>query len=150
MIGYKGYWYGKEVEGRFTDIDTLFISDLTEIAEEGMDAVIDKIPAHVYFCATAIQQMIGGIEGFDWSTIFKLKDDKTFISIEVTPSMLEQVPPMVRIHCHILLMITEPSAALLKETDTIKVVYNDYSLLCTTVHNMQRVTPDNYKFDTYE
>jgi len=57
---------------------------------------------------------------------------------------------MVRIHCHMLLMITEPSAALLKETDTIKVVYNDYSLLCTTVHNMQRVTPDNYKFDTYE
>ena len=32
MIGYKGYWYGKEVEGRFTDIDTLFISDLTSIS----------------------------------------------------------------------------------------------------------------------
>jgi hypothetical protein len=150
MIGYKGYWYGKEVEGRFTDIDTLFISDLTEIAEEGLAGVVDKIPAHVYFCSTAVQQMINGIEGFDWETIFLLKDNTTFISIEVTPSMLARVPAMIRIHCHILLMITEPNASLLKETDTIKVVYNDYSLLCTTVHNMQRVTPDDYKFDSYE
>ena len=149
MIGYKGYWYGKEVEGRFTDIDTLFISDLTEIAELGI-ACIDNIPAHIYFCSTAVQQLVYGIEGFNWETIFALKDNTTFISLEATPSMLSQIPPMIRIHCHILLMITEPTASLLKETDTIKVVYNDYSLLCTTVHNMQRVTPDDYKFDTYE
>ena len=149
MIGYKGYWYGKEVEGRFTDIDTLFISDLTEIAELGI-ACIDNIPAHIYFCSTAVQQLVYGIEGFNLETIFALKDNTTFISLEATPSMLSQIPPMIRIHCHILLMISEPNASLLKETDTIKVVYNDYSLLCTTVHNMQRVTPDDYKFDTYE
>ena len=28
MIGYKTHWYGKEVEGRFTDIETLFIADM--------------------------------------------------------------------------------------------------------------------------
>jgi hypothetical protein len=149
MIGYKGYWYGKEVEGRFTDIDTLFISDLTEIAEKGITS-IENIPAHIYLCSTAVQQLIRGIEGFGWETIFALKDNVTFFSIEATPSMVGQIPPMIRIHSHILLMISEPAASLLKETDSIKIVYNDYSLLCTTVHNMQRVTPDDYKFDTYE
>jgi hypothetical protein len=37
-----------------------------------------------------------------------------------------------------------------KQTDSIKVVYNDYSLYCTTVHNMQQVLPDDYKFDRFE
>ena len=47
----------------------------------------------------------------------------------------------------ILLMLDCEDAALLKKTDSIKVVYADYSLYCTTVHNMQHVTPDDYKFD---
>jgi hypothetical protein len=54
---------------------------------------------------------------------------------------------MIRIRAHILLMITCKDAGLLKPTDSIKVVYDDYSLYCNTIHNMQHVTPNDYKFD---
>jgi hypothetical protein len=79
-----------------------------------------------------------------------MMSDKQFISIEVEPGMIDKIPPMIRIRAHILLMLNEKDAGLLKKTDSIKVVYNDYSLYCTTVHNMQQVLPDDYKFDRFE
>lgn len=138
MIGYRTHWYGKEVEGRFTDIETLFVSD-TKALQEKL-----QVPAHVYFCSPATEQLI---EQNDWSNMFDLISDNTFVTIEATPGMVEQIPPMIRIRAHILLMLNCSDAGLLKKTDSIKVVYADYSLYCTTVHNMQQVTPDDYKFD---
>jgi hypothetical protein len=141
MIGFKGYWYGKEVEGRYTDIDTLFISDFKALP---VNFTIEQ--PHVYFCSGAVQQLI---DENKFDTIFDMLTSR-IISLEVTPGMLEKIPAMLRIHCHILLMISATDAGLLKKTDSIKVVYDDYSLYCTTVHNMQQVTPNDYKFDTYE
>jgi len=138
MIGYRTHWYGKEVEGRFTDIETLFISDIKSLQEKL------EVPAHVYFCSPATAQLI---KQDDWKSMFDLISDNTFVTIEATPGMVEQIPPMIRIRTHILLMLNCTDAALLKKTDSIKVVYADYSLYCTTVHNMQQVTPDDYKFD---
>lgn len=138
MIGYKTHWYGKEVEGRFTDIETLFIAD--------MKATYEKLTpcAHIYICSPATQQLV---DRKAWSSIFDMITDTTFVTIEVTPGMLKHIPPMIRIRAHVLLMLECEDAALLKKTDSIKVVYADYSLYCTTVHNMQHVTPDDYKFD---
>jgi len=138
MIGYRTHWYGKEVEGRFTDIETLFISDIKALYEKL------EVPAHVYFCSPATEQLI---KQDDWMNMFELISDNTFVTIEATPGMVEQIPPMIRIRAHILLMLNCTDAGLLKKTDSIKVVYADYSLYCTTVHNMQQVTPDDYKFD---
>jgi len=138
MIGYRTHWYGKEVEGRFTDIETLFISDIKALYEKL------EVPAHVYFCSPATAQLI---KQDDWMNMFELISDNTFVTIEATPGMVEQIPPMIRIRAHILLMLNCTDAGLLKKTDSIKVVYADYSLYCTTVHNMQQVTPDDYKFD---
>ena len=138
MIGYRTHWYGKEVEGRFTDIETLFISDIKALQEKL------ELPAHVYFCSPATEQLI---KQSDWSNMFDLISDNTFVTIEATPGMVEHIPPMIRIRAHILLMLNCADAGLLKKTDSIKVVYADYSLYCTTVHNMQQVTPDDYKFD---
>ena len=138
MIGYRTHWYGKEVEGRFTDIETLFISDIKALQEKL------EVPAHVYFCSPATSQLI---KQDDWTNMFDLISDNTFVTIEATPGMVEHIPPMIRIRAHILLMLNCTDAALLKKTDSIKVVYADYSLYCTTVHNMQQVTPDDYKFD---
>ena len=138
MIGYRTHWYGKEVEGRFTDIETLFIADVK--------AMYKKLTpcAHIYFCSPATEQLI---KNQSWDSVFAMITDTTFVTIEVTPGMLKHVPPMIRIRAHILLMLDCEDAALLKQTDSIKVVYADYSLYCTTVHNMQQVTPDMYKFD---
>jgi len=140
MIGYRTHWYGKEVEGRFTDIETLFISDLKAYNE----ILPDKETAHVYYCSNATSQLIATAA---WANIFREISDTTFVTIEVTPGMLEKIPPMIRIRAHILLMLDCKDASLLKKTDSIKVVYAPYSLYCTTIHNMQQVTPDDYKFD---
>jgi len=139
MIGYRTHWYGKEVEGRFTDIETLFISDII-----GFDKIATNSVAHVYFCSNATSQLIAN-DG--WDMIFRMISDTSFITIEVTPGMLEKIPPMIRIRAHILLMIDCTDVGLLKKTDSIKVVYAPYSLYCTTIYNMQHVTPDDYKFD---
>jgi hypothetical protein len=148
MIGYKSVWFGKEVEGRFTDVETMFVSDFNTLI---LGHEHWKPVAHVYICSPATRQLIdGNLKGFNWDNIFNMMSDKQFVSIEVEPGMLEKIPPMIRIRAHILLMLNEKDAGLLKKTDSIKVVYNDYSLYCTTVHNMQQVLPDDYKFDRFE
>jgi hypothetical protein len=145
MIGFKKYWFGKEVEGRFTDVETLFIADIYAAYEDG---VFEDMPAHIYVCSLATEQLISDEHSeMNWNKLFNLIDQKTFISIEATPEMIYDIPPMLRIHCHIMLMISSPEAGMLKKTDSIKLVYDDYSLYCTTVYNMQRVAPDDYKFD---
>ena len=40
--------------------------------------------------------------------------------------------------------------SLLKQNDSVKLVYDDYKLYCASIQNMQKVTPDNYKYDIYE
>ena len=148
MIGYKSVWFGKEVEGRFTDVETMFVSDFTELLSGNIQF---KPVAHVYICSPATRQLIdGSVKKFNWDNVFNMMSDKQFVSIEVEPGMIDKIPPMIRIRAHILLMLNESDAGLLKKTDSIKVVYNDYSLYCTTVHNMQQVLPDDYKFDRFE
>ena len=148
MIGYKSVWFGKEVEGRFTDVETMFVSDFNELLQGN---VITKPVAHVYICSPATKQLVNNeLKGFDWGNLFNMMSEKQIVSIEVEPGMLEKIPPMIRIRAHILLMLNEKDAGLLKKTDSIKVVYNDYSLYCMTVHNMQQVLPDDYKFDRFE
>ena len=148
MIGYKSVWFGKEVEGRFTDVETMFVSDFNTLL---LGIYYIKPVAHVYICSPATRQLVdGNLKGFNWDNIFNMMSDKQFVSIEVEPGMLEKIPPMIRIRAHILLMLNEKDAGLLKKTDSIKVVYNDYSLYCTTVYNMQQVLPDDYKFDRFE
>ena len=149
MIGYKSIWYGKEVEGRFTDIETCFIADFTPLVY-GTQRI--KPMPHIYICSPATEQLVNDSKSkdFNWQNIFNMITDTQFVSIEVTPGMLERIPPMIRIRAHILLMLDCRDAALLKQTDSIKVVYGDYKLYCTTVHNMQSVNPDDYKFDRYE
>ena len=68
-------------------------------------------------------------------------------TIEVQPGMLKHIPAMVRVYAHIMFMMEAEDASLLKENDSIKVLYADYSLYCTSIQNMQHVTPDDYKFD---
>ena len=151
MIGYKDYWYGKECEGRLTDVETLFIADIESLWEQ------ETIPGgtnspHIYFCSGAVQQMIqdsSEIINWEWLDEYIEKWNK-IITLEVTPGMLKDIPPMIRIKTHIMYMMNEEDVRLLKKNDSIKVVYDDYSLYCTSIQNMQHVTPDDYKHDRHE
>ena len=149
MIGFRKYWYGKECEGRLTDVETLFIAD---IRVKGVD--IEKMP-HIYFCSGAVEQLITNDmknqSQLDWDWMNKFIDRTGItISLECTPGMLKDVPPMIRIKTHIMYMMNEEEVGLLKKNDSIKVIHAPYSLYCASIQNMQKVTPDDYKYDRYE
>ena len=149
MIGFRKYWYGKECEGRLTDVETLFIAD---IRVKGVD--MEKMP-HIYFCSGAVEQLITNDmknqSQLDWDWMNKFIDRTGItISLECTPGMLKDVPPMIRIKTHIMYMMNEEEVGLLKQNDSVKVVYAPYSLYCASIQNMQKVTPDDYKYDRYE
>ena len=145
MIGFRKYWYGKECEGRLTDVETLFIAD---IDVKGL--VMEKAP-HIYFCSPAVRQLIKGKGDLNWDWLNAFIDRTGItISLECEPGMLKHIPPMIRIKTHIMYMMNEEEVGLLKQNDSVKVVYAPYSLYCTSIQNMQKVTPDDYKYDRYE
>ena len=144
MIGFRKYWYGKECEGRLTDVETLFLADINV---KGLN--MEKAP-HVYFCSGAVEQLLEEYDEYDidWDIINNLIWEKNLtISLEVEPDTLSMIPPMIRIKTHIMYMISDKDVSLLKKNDSIKVVYDDYSLYCSSIQNMQHVTPDDYKHD---
>ena len=147
MIGFKKYWYGKECEGRLTDVETLFIADIS--AHEVLQDI--KAP-HIYFCSGAVQQIIEGKDKvLNWGWLVEFIDrTNVTISLEVNPGMLQKIPHMVIIKTHIMYMITLDEIRLLKENDSVKLVHGPYNLYCTSIQNMQKVTPDDYKYDRYE
>ena len=147
MIGFRKYWYGKECEGRLTDVETLFIAD-TNIDEQDLDM---KQYPHIYFCSTAVNQLINDHGKLSWEWLNDFIDETNItVSLEVTPGMLRQLPAMIVIKTHIMYMIHDKEVGLLKKNDSIKVVYGDYKLYCSSIQNMQKVTPDDYKYDRHE
>ena len=145
MIGFRKYWYGKECEGRLTDVETLFIADLDV---KGLN--MEKAP-HIYFCSPAVRQLIKGKGDLNWDWLNSFIDRTGItVSLECEPGMLKEVPPMMRIKTHIMYMMNEEEVGLLKQNDSVKVVYAPYSLYCASIQNMQKVTPDDYKYDRYE
>tara|TARA_Y100001937_G_scaffold116319_1_gene168136 strand:- start:79 stop:522 length:444 start_codon:yes stop_codon:yes gene_type:complete len=147
MIGFRKYWYGKECEGRLTDVETLFIAD-TSVSEQDLDM---KQCPHIYFCSTAVNQLINDEGELTWEWLNDFIDETNItVSLEVTPGMLRQLPAMIVIKTHIMYMIHDKEVGLLKKNDSIKVVYGDYKLYCNSIQNMQKVTPDDYKYDRYE
>jgi len=145
MIGFRKHWYGKECEGRLTDVETLFIAD---ISVKGID--MEKMP-HIYFCSGAVQQLIDGKGDLNWDWLNKFIDrTKITISLECKPGMLKLIPSMIVIKTHIMYMMDELEVRLLKKNDSIKIVHGAYHLYCTSLQNMQIVTPDDYKYDRYE
>ena len=145
MIGFRKYWYGKECEGRLTDVETLFIAD---IEVKGLN--MEKAP-HIYFCSPAVKQLIKGQGDLNWDWLNEFIDRTNItISLECEPGMLKDIPPMIRIKTHIMYMMYEEEVGLLKKNDSIKVIHAPYSLYCASIQNMQKVTPDDYKYDRYE
>jgi hypothetical protein len=145
MIGFRKYWYGKECEGRLTDVETLFIAD---IDVKGLN--MEKAP-HIYFCSPAVRQLIKGKGDLNWDWLNAFIDRTGItVSLECEPGMLKEVPPMMRIKTHIMYMMNEEEVGLLKQNDSVKVIYAPYLLYCTSIQNMQKVTPDDYKYDRYE
>jgi hypothetical protein len=149
MIGYRKYWYGKEIEGRLTGIETAFIYDMSvfENDDHPYNRVFSK--PHIYFCKNAVKQLLERdefvIEMQD--VIAMIVDRDKIVTLEVDNELLKQLPPVAKIKCHLMYMIEDEGISDLKMTDSVKVQYKPYHLICATVENFQHVNKEDYQYD---
>ena len=132
----KGYWYGKEVEGRLSDIETVFVRK--------------KIPKnykeypHIYFTIEYIRSCIEG----DWfDTIYNLIDTKQYITIEADKQTYNKIPIGIYNRVHIIYRIQDDNVRKLKNTDTISLDDDWYRVYQITKCHLMEIQPDNYKYD---
>ena len=139
----KDQWIGKEVEGRYSDILTYFVRDLSF----GLDLVdhLHEYP-HYYFTIEYMKNC-----GKDSDEIRQIRHilDKTncAVTIEANDTTLKQLPPDLFNRCHIIYRINDENVQKLKETDTLSIDAGWYRVHQITKCNMMEINPDNYKFD---
>ena len=135
----KDYWYGKEVEGRYCDIETVFVRA--------------KIPdnwssyPHIYFTIEYIGELAKDNSKFETELMQKIFDSNITISIEVNSATLHLISPKWLQRCHCIYRILDSNIQLLKKYDTISLDQGWYNVYQITKNNMQHIQPDDYKFD---
>lgn len=136
MKGYS-FWYGREVEGRYTDLHTVFMRS--------------KIPSdvekyfHLYFTFEAHQN---GLLKKNWDKLRAWLDKGKAISIEVYEKDVDTIPADIFNRAHLLLRIQSPASLKLKKTDTICLHMAEFRILTITKFNMQETQRETYIVDS--
>ena len=130
------YWYGKEVEGRYSDIETVFVR--SKLPDD-----FNMYP-HVYFTIECVRSMI---KEDNWDTVHLILRTNQIVTIEATADTLDYVPPSVFNRAHIIYRIPDKHLAKLKKTDTLSIDAGWYRVLQIMKCNLMEITPDDYKFD---
>lgn len=131
MYGLK-YWYGKEVEGRYSDIDTVFVR---EVIPDNY-----KEYPHIYFTIEYINRT-------DWIDIHNILKTKQVVTIESNDSTMNKIPMSVFNRVHIIYRMQDVNVSKLKKTDTISIDTDWYRVHQIMKDNLMEITPDDYKFD---
>lgn len=133
----QNVWYGKEVEGRLSDLQTVFV-------RKG-DLPLNHVEyPHIYF---TIEYIIDCCKTNNWNTIHKLLDTKKIVTIEANADTVEKIPMSVFNRVHILYRIHDPFLERLKKTDTLSIDAGWYRCHQIMKCNLQQIVPDDYKFD---
>lgn len=135
MFG-KSYWYGREVEGRFSDIDTVFVR--SEIPSNYNDY------PHIYFTIEYIRSIVNDN---NWAAIHKILDTRQIVTIEAAADVFDKIPMSVFNRAHIIYRIPDTHATKLKQTDTISLDAGWYRVMQIMKCNLMEMTPDSYKHD---
>lgn len=146
----KKYWYGKEIEGRFYGLETLFVSD--DFSEREYIKVCEKFN-HILIGPPLIEKMFKEPEStqIKWSLIEEQIDEqKKMFTLEAKPEHIKMIPKSMILKCHILLWIDVPELAELKSSDSIKVCPRSHEMYCFTLHNGQKVTRQDYIHDRHD
>lgn len=152
----KKYWYGKEIEGRFTGLETLFIS----LDFEEFEKVQTRF-SHILIGTTLIDQLYEAerLKNQDfnvkttitWERIEELIDNEfKYFTIEAKPEQIKKLPKAILLKCHILLWLDVSELGELKSTDSVKLCPQSHDMYCFTLHNGQRVTRDAYFHDRHD
>ena len=130
------YWYGKEVEGRYSDIETVFI-------RSGIPDDILEYP-HAYFTIEYVREMI---KKNDWSIVHMVLKTRQIVTVEATADTLDHIPMSVFNRAHIIYRIPDSHLAKLKKTDTLSIDAGWYRVHQIMKCNLMEINPDDYKFD---
>lgn len=132
----KSYWYGKEVEGRLSDIETVFV--------RGQVPKNYKDYPHVYFTIEYIEMAC--VHG-NWDEIHEILETKQYVTIEANEKTMDKIPMSIFNRAHVIYRIPDQYVAKLKKTDTISIDAGWYRVHQITKCNMFEINPDEYKFD---
>ena len=133
----KPYWYGKEVEGRFSDILTVFV-------RETIPSDYNEYP-HIYFTIEYIKKCI---EYNSWNRIENIvHQTKMLVTIEANSETLKDIPTSIFNLIHIIYRIIDPNLEKLKKYDTLSIDTEWYNTYQITKQHMLHTTNDDYKFD---
>ena len=139
----KGQWIGKEVEGRYSDLLTYFVRDLSF----GIDIPnLNEYP-HYYFTIEYMKKCSKDTEEINQIRQI-LNETNSAVTIEANLKTIKQIPPDLFNRCHIIYRIDDDVVQLLKQTDTLSIDAGWYRVHQITKCNMMEINPDNYKFDT--
>ena len=83
----KSYWYGKEVEGRLSDIETVFV--------RGQLPKNYKEYPHVYFTIEYIEMCC--VHG-NWDDIHSILETKQYVTIEANSKTMDKIPMSIFIN----------------------------------------------------
>jgi len=140
----KSNWYGRECEGRFADIDTVFVR--TEIPDNY------KEYPHIYFTIEYVrncnQPYLPPTPNDAWDDILDILETNQIVTIEADCHTIKNIPLGVFNRVHIIYRIEDRYPIdLLKNTDTISIDTGKYASIQSMKGCMQRITPDDYKYD---
>ena len=134
------YWWGPEVEGRLSGINTIFIRTLPE---PHFLLELDDVQ-HIYLT----NYFVNMAENADWDEIVDAYEYWNVpITIEVDNDCLDLVPARIRNFAHILLRLKSTDALRLKPTDSIAIDGEIYNCLVATKYTMQSVSNEAYQYD---
>ena len=135
----KSYWYGKEVEGRLSDIETVFVRG----------AVPDNYTEypHIYFTTEYIEMCC---VHNNWKEIHSILETKQYVTVEANAKTFEKIPMSVFNRAHIIYRIADPNVTKLKKTDTLSIDAGWYRVHQIMKCNLMEITPDDYKIDRIE
>jgi hypothetical protein len=134
----KDNWKGKEVEGRYSDIMTLFIRN------GALPKEWNKYP-HIYFTTEYIENRIANNK---WEDIVTILDTSIIpITIEATEKTFDNIPIFLFNRVHIIYRIPNQHVEKLKKTDTVSIDAGWYRVKQITKCHLMDITPDDYKYD---
>ncbi len=140
----SNFWVGKEVEGRFKGLQTLFI-----VGDQPIKHILEKLQlcntnniiiGHLYFGAGNQSKVK------NYNTIRHFINAGYLITYEVILSDLDMVPSDIIKSCHIMICIKNNFIELLKNMDTIK-LETPITIYCCSKEQFITTTRNEYNND---
>jgi len=143
----KKQWQGLEVEGRYSDLMTLFVRDLDNDANKhGLQ--VDNLSnyPHYYFTIEYMKQCNESTSYIN--TIRWILDNcNSAITIEADDTTINRITPDLINRCHIIYRIQDKALQVLKDTDTLSIDAGWYRCHMIAKMHMQETKPTNYMYD---